>query len=182
MLSGRRARKCSRTSSVNRRCGLPQRRNPAKTSFMTSLPFPGGFLFLDRDVSIGLVGNHLPAAGQAGQNRGFGSALREQHETMAFISLSSAPIRMVHVYAFARASIEEMSIFSGQVLSARKRAYDETCILPARAGRGLPVRNRRVGQSSEKARDEQWRRWPVTAGTIYRFVGVIFATNPPNGL
>jgi hypothetical protein len=58
------------------------------------------FLFHDRDVSIGLVCNHFPAAGQAGQNSGLRPALGEKHEAMAFISLSSAPIGMIHNEAF----------------------------------------------------------------------------------
>ena len=116
---------------INQRCGLPQRTNPLKAS----LSVLGGFLFLDRDVSIGLVRNHLPAAGQAGQDRGLSPALRQQHESMAFISLGSAPVCMVHVYALAQAPIAEMSIFSGQALSARSRSYDETWMLPrVRAG------------------------------------------------
>ena len=126
VFSGDRARGCSSTSMVNQRCGLSQRTN--------SLPLKsllGGFLLLDRDVSIGLVRNHLPAAGQAGQDRGFGSALRQQHETMAFIGLGSAPVCRVHGYAFAQASMAGMSIFSGQTLSALRRAYDETWMLRA---------------------------------------------------
>jgi hypothetical protein len=35
----------------------------------------GGLPPHDRNVSIRLICNHLPAPGQAGQNRGFGSAL-----------------------------------------------------------------------------------------------------------
>lgn len=112
-----------------RKCGPPslrtaQRSNAAKAS----LPSPGGFLLHDRDVSVGLVRNHLPAARQAGQNRGFGSALGEKHETMAFVSLGSAPIRMVHDCAFAPASVREMSFSQKQVRTARKWVYNETWI------------------------------------------------------
>jgi hypothetical protein len=59
----------------------------------------GTFLFPDRDVSIDLICNHFPAACQAGQDRGFGSALRQKHEAVTFVSLVSAPIRLVHDYA-----------------------------------------------------------------------------------
>jgi hypothetical protein len=57
------------------------------------LPGSGGVLPPhDRNISIRLICNHLPAAGQAGQYRGFGSALRQKHQAMTFISLSSAAI------------------------------------------------------------------------------------------
>lgn len=134
MFSRRRAGRGSRAAVVDRRAGAPQRKKPANTSLPLeiSLAVLGGFPLFNRDVSIGLVGNHLPAAGQAGQNRGFGSTLRQQHETMAFIRLGSAPVCMVHGYAFAHALIVQMSIFSGPTLSAPKRAYDETCMLARR--------------------------------------------------
>ena len=98
VFSGRRAGRCSRISKLDQRYGLPQRTNPASAPLEASWHFRkfrsllSGFLLHDRDVSIGLVGYHLPAAGQAGQDRGFRPALRQQHETMAFISLSSAPV------------------------------------------------------------------------------------------
>ncbi len=130
VFSGRRAGRCSRTSMVDQPCGLPQRAETARIPLnRASLSSLGGILFHDRDISIGLVRNHLPAAGQAGQDRGFGTALRQQHETMAFLSLGSAPVCMVHVYAFAQASIAGMSIYCGQTLSARSGAYDETWML-----------------------------------------------------
>jgi hypothetical protein len=63
------------------------------------LPFLSGFFPPDRNVSIGLICNHLPTTCQACQNGGFGTALREKHEAMAFISLSSAPICVIHDFA-----------------------------------------------------------------------------------
>ena len=86
---------------VNQRRGPPRPTYPAMDFFKMSLPAPCGFLLPDRDVSVGLVRKHLPAAGQAGQDRGFGPALRQQHETMAFIGLGSAAVCMIHVCAFA---------------------------------------------------------------------------------
>jgi hypothetical protein len=62
------------------------------------LSFPGGFFFHDRDVSIGLICDHFPVPRQARQNSGFGPALREKHEAIAFINLSSATIRVIHDY------------------------------------------------------------------------------------
>jgi hypothetical protein len=67
------------------------------------LPSLGRFPPHDRNVSIGLVCNHLPAPHEAGQNRGFGAALREQHQAMAFFCLGSAPVCMIHGYAFTAA-------------------------------------------------------------------------------
>jgi hypothetical protein len=45
--------------------------------------FSSGLPFHDRDISVGLVGDHLPASGEARQNGGFGSALRQKHEATA---------------------------------------------------------------------------------------------------
>ncbi|MDP1865310.1 MAG: hypothetical protein Q8L13_03055 [Bradyrhizobium sp.] len=109
-------------------------------SLETSLPVPGGFLPPDRDVSIGLVGDHFPAAGQAGQDRGLGPALRQQQETMAFTGLGPTPVCMVHGDAFARASMAETFIFCRQTLSARSRAYDETWMLRRGAVRDLQAK------------------------------------------
>jgi hypothetical protein len=55
-----------------------------------------GVLFHDRDVSVGLIGYHFPASHQAGQDRGFGSALCQEQETVTFIGLGSAPVCAVH--------------------------------------------------------------------------------------
>jgi hypothetical protein len=62
------------------------------------LPVPplSGFFFHNRDVSVGLIGYRFPASHKAGQDRGFGSALCQQHETVTFIGLGSAPICAVH--------------------------------------------------------------------------------------
>jgi hypothetical protein len=43
-----------------------------------------------------LIGDHFPAPRQAGQNRGFGAALGQQHQTMTFIGLGSAAICRGH--------------------------------------------------------------------------------------
>jgi hypothetical protein len=48
----------------------------------------GCVLFHDRDTSVDLVGDHFPATGKAGQNRGFGSTLRQEKEAITFFSLS----------------------------------------------------------------------------------------------
>jgi hypothetical protein len=61
-------------------------------------------LFLhDRDISVELIGDHLPTSVEACQNRSFGSALRQQHEAMAFLSLSAAAI----CFAYFSASIKK---------------------------------------------------------------------------
>jgi hypothetical protein len=61
-----------------------------------ALLFLSGFLFHDRDVSLGLISYHLPASGKARQNRSLGSALRQKHEAMTFISPGSATACFVH--------------------------------------------------------------------------------------
>jgi hypothetical protein len=55
-----------------------------------------GFFFHNREVSVGLVSYHFPASHKAGQDRGFGSALCQEHETVTFIGLGSASICAVH--------------------------------------------------------------------------------------
>jgi hypothetical protein len=55
-----------------------------------------GVLFHNRDVSVGLIGYHFPASDEAGQDRGFGSALCQEQETVTFIGLSSASVCAVH--------------------------------------------------------------------------------------
>jgi hypothetical protein len=55
-----------------------------------------GVLFQNRDVSIGLISYHFPASHEAGQDRGFGSALCQEQETVAFIGLGSAPVCAIH--------------------------------------------------------------------------------------
>ena len=55
-----------------------------------------GVLSHDRHIAIGLIGDHFPASCQAGQNRGFGSALGQKHETMTFLGLGSASICRGH--------------------------------------------------------------------------------------
>lgn len=79
--------------------------NPGKRGTCQRTPKPG-LAFLssisphDRNVSIRLICYHLPATCQASQDGSFGAALREQHEAMAFISLGSASICVIHDYAF----------------------------------------------------------------------------------
>jgi hypothetical protein len=90
-----------------------------KEARQPTLPFLSGFLLHDRNISISLICNHLPATRQARQNRGFGSALRQKHEAMAFISLSSAPFRMIHHNAFCYPGLLiEDAIFRGPCLPA----------------------------------------------------------------
>jgi hypothetical protein len=55
-----------------------------------ALSLLSGFASHDGDVSISLIGDHIPAAGEAGEDGGFGSALRQKHEAMTFLSLGSA--------------------------------------------------------------------------------------------
>jgi hypothetical protein len=57
-----------------------------RTSFLS------GVLFHDRDISVGLICNHLPATPKARQNRTFGSALCQEHEAMAFLGPCPAAI------------------------------------------------------------------------------------------
>jgi hypothetical protein len=64
----------------------------------SQLPMPplSGFLFHKNDVSVGLIRYHFPASHKACQNRGLGSALRQEHETVTFIGLGSTPICAIH--------------------------------------------------------------------------------------
>jgi hypothetical protein len=55
-----------------------------------------GFALHDRDVSIGLVGDHVPTAGEAGEDGGFGAALRQKHEAMTFFGLDPATARLFY--------------------------------------------------------------------------------------
>jgi hypothetical protein len=59
-------------------------------------PFLSGVSSQNRDIPIGLVRDHVPTPREAGQNRGFGSALGQEHQTVTFIGLSPAPICGVH--------------------------------------------------------------------------------------
>ena len=58
--------------------------------FLCSLPFH------DRDIAVGLISYHFPASGKPCQNRSLGSALRQQHEAMTFLSPNSATTCFVH--------------------------------------------------------------------------------------
>jgi hypothetical protein len=53
-------------------------------------------LLHDRNISVGLVRNHLPTSRKACQNRGFGSAPSQKHEAMTFLGLRPAPTCFVH--------------------------------------------------------------------------------------
>jgi hypothetical protein len=55
-----------------------------------------GVLSHDRNIAVGLIGDHFPAPCEAGQNRGFGSALGQKHQTVTFIGLGSAPVCRGH--------------------------------------------------------------------------------------
>jgi hypothetical protein len=70
-----------------------------------------GVLFHDRDVSVGLIGDHFPASHEAGQNGGFGSALCQEQETVAFIGLGSAPVCVVHCSSLRDESYLLLPIF-----------------------------------------------------------------------
>jgi hypothetical protein len=59
-----------------------------------------GFFFHNRNVSVGLISYHFPASHKAGQDRGFCSALCQEHETVAFIGLGSTSICAVHCSSF----------------------------------------------------------------------------------
>jgi hypothetical protein len=52
--------------------------------------FLSGVLFHDRDIPVGLICDHLPATPEASQNRGFRSALGQEHQAMTFLSLRPA--------------------------------------------------------------------------------------------
>jgi hypothetical protein len=54
------------------------------------LSFPSCLASHDRDISIGLIGYHLPASSEACQNRGFGSALRQKHQAITLLGLNPA--------------------------------------------------------------------------------------------
>ena len=54
-----------------------------------------GFTLHDCDVSIGLISDRVPGAGEAGEDRGLGSALRQKHEAMTFLGLGPATARFV---------------------------------------------------------------------------------------
>ena len=61
---------------------------PCVFTYMGShLPVPplSGFFFHNRDVSICLIGYHFPAWHKTGQDRGFGSALCRERETVTFV-------------------------------------------------------------------------------------------------
>jgi hypothetical protein len=49
----------------------------------------------DRDVSIGLVCDHVPATGEARENRRLCSTLRQKHQTMTFLSPGAATARFL---------------------------------------------------------------------------------------
>jgi hypothetical protein len=70
-----------------------------------------GVLFHDRDVSVGLISYHFPASHEAGQDRGFGSALCQEQETVAFIGLGSAPVCAVHCSSLRDESYLSLLIF-----------------------------------------------------------------------
>jgi hypothetical protein len=47
----------------------------------------------NRELSVGLISYHFTASRKAGQDRGFGFALGQEHETVTFIGMGSAPLR-----------------------------------------------------------------------------------------
>jgi hypothetical protein len=60
------------------------------------MSFLSCLLFHDRDISVGLVGDNLPASHKASQNRSFGSTLCHQHEAMTFLGMGAASACFVH--------------------------------------------------------------------------------------
>jgi hypothetical protein len=76
--------KCAKCQRATLRSCLKWKERPLALSFLSSV------LFHDRDISVGLVGYHLPASCKARQNRSFGSALCQEHEAMTFLSLRPA--------------------------------------------------------------------------------------------
>jgi hypothetical protein len=68
---------------------VPARNLPVEPAFTFS-PFLRGVFSHDRDIPIGLIGDHLPASGKAGQDRGFGSALRQEDEAVTFLGVRPA--------------------------------------------------------------------------------------------
>jgi hypothetical protein len=47
----------------------------------------GGIPPLDHDMTVDLVGYHLPASGKAGENRSFSATLGQEQEAITFLSL-----------------------------------------------------------------------------------------------
>jgi hypothetical protein len=54
------------------------------------------FALHDRDVSISLIGDHVPATGEAGEDGGLGAALRQKHQAMTFFGLGPATARLFY--------------------------------------------------------------------------------------
>jgi hypothetical protein len=90
-----------------------------------------GVLFHDRDVSVGLISYHFPASHEAGQDRGFGSALCQEQETVAFIGLGSAPVCAVHCSSLRDESYLSLLIF--RIAPARRSMksliHESSCVV-----------------------------------------------------
>jgi hypothetical protein len=57
--------------------------------------FLSSVFFHDRDISVGLICNHLPASPEARQNRSLGSALSRKHKAITIFGLSPTTTRFV---------------------------------------------------------------------------------------
>jgi hypothetical protein len=84
-------------SAVSRVGTAPMPQSEVKRALTeTTLPFLSSVFFHDRDISVGLIGNHLPASHKARQNRSFGSTLCRKHEAMTLLGLGPAPSSFLH--------------------------------------------------------------------------------------
>jgi hypothetical protein len=82
--------------AVRRRTALIHRSEVERSLTETTLPFLSGIVFHDCDISVGLIGNHLPASHKASQNCSLGSALCQKHKATTFLGLGPAPSGFLH--------------------------------------------------------------------------------------
>jgi len=132
-------------ASDERRKSRARRPNPTKLerntiaqSFRWSslrLPSLGRFFFHDRGIAISLIGYHSPAPCQACQNRRFGAALRQKHEAMTFIGLSSASICWIHHVSLHEGFLRPISRMRRE--RRRTRLLTEGSLLSGISGIGL---------------------------------------------
>jgi hypothetical protein len=112
-----------------------------------------GVLSHDRNIAVGLIGDHFPAPHQAGQNRGFGPALGQKHETMTFIGLSSASVCVVHC-SFLHDAISFLAL-AADVPEHSGEAGDEV-VYPGGFMLGLRLFQGFVGENLTVASDLNW--------------------------
>ena len=87
------------------------------------LPTEAALLFLssllhDLSISVNLTGNHEPAVRDVLQDRRYGLALRQDHETMAFFGLKPAVFCAVHG-DFFRVTLDSKIQPLGEFMSVR---------------------------------------------------------------